>query len=182
MGFQEIADLDCSTTISLGGKDRKTGRANPTSIEGYFIGTRKVESNKAKDGYSSLHVFQTAEGNVGVWGKTNLNQKLAGVKPGVMTRATFVGMVETRNNPMYKYKVEVDAGNAVEVAGVEADAEYGSTQSFDEGSDDTDLFDSEPALDEPAPARPTAPAKSTKKALGADKLADLQSRLSGFRK
>lgn len=150
--FTTITDLDCSKTTSIGGVDRKSGKKNPSQIEGYYIGTRQVASPKAKTGFSALHVFQTPEGNVGVWGKTNLDQKMTSVTPGAMTRVSFIGMQETKNNPMYKYKVEVDASNTIEVAAVSNNAGDGETNdSSDAGYDEPaagDLYsDDEPAAD-----------------------------------
>lgn len=134
--WTEQADLDCTKTTALGGTDKKSGKKNPTQLEGYYIGTRKVESAKSKNGFASLHIFQTKTGNVGVWGKTNLDQKMTGVAPGTMTRVSFVGMVETKNNPMYKYKVEVDKENTIEVVGQSNEAEEaGSYES--ESSDES---------------------------------------------
>jgi hypothetical protein len=169
MAFKELADLDCGVSIALGGKDKK-GKANPTRIEGYYIGSRDVPSAKSKTGFAKLHVFQTQKGNVGVWGKTNLDQKMTSVTPGAMVRVSFVGMVPTKNNPMYKYKVEVDAENTIEVAsggGEEASDDTG----YDSGTDDSqgyeepgyepesDVDQEEPPMDEAPPARPTQAAR-----------------------
>lgn len=131
MAFKEQADLDCTETVSLGGTNNKTGKKNPTSIEGFFIGSRKVESAKAKTGFCFIHVFQTAKGNVGVWGKTNLDQKLSNATPGVMTRITFVGMQPTKNNPMYKYKFEVDADNTIDVSTADLNANSATEEEDD---------------------------------------------------
>lgn len=164
MAFQTVADLDCSTTTALGGKN-KEGKANPTTITGYFIGTRDVVSKKSKTGFAALHVLQTPKGNVGVWGKTNLDSKMKGVTPGNMVRITFTGMVETRNNPMYKYKVEVDADNSIEVATAdtaaseETESYQASDASYDE-VEETSLDAEEEALDEVPAPRATAPKKA----------------------
>lgn len=134
MAFTELADLGCSKAVALGGRDKKTGKANPTQIEGYFIGTRQVESPKARSGFCALHVFQTKSGNVGVWGKTNLDSKMKSATPGAMTRVTFVGMVETKNNPMYKYKVEIDKDNVIDIA-ASSSAEEGNFVDEDSSED-----------------------------------------------
>lgn len=135
MGFKAVADLDCETSTAIGGKNKETGKPNPTSITGYFIGTRQVDSKKSKTGFAALHVIQTPKGNVGVWGKTNLDRKMRAVPPGQMVRITFVGMVETRNNPMYKYKVEADAENAIEVQA--PDTSESTSEEAEETSEDT---------------------------------------------
>jgi hypothetical protein len=135
MGFKEVADLSADTTISLGGTNKKTGKANPKSIEGYFLGSKQVADKKKKSGKSFIYIFQTAKGNVGVWGKTDLDQKMGAVTPGTMVRATYDRMVPTPNGDMYKYKVEVDTENTIDV-GLVAGANNQSNES--EGIETTD--------------------------------------------
>lgn len=116
MGFKEVLDLDASSSIALGGVNKKTGKKNPTAVEGYYLGSRKVTSPKSKGGQAYLHVLQTADGNLGVWGKTDMDRKVTAVTPGTMIRVTHTGMVPTKNGDMYKYKVEVDSENTIEVS------------------------------------------------------------------
>lgn len=115
MAFKTIASLDADQTISIGGYNKKERKENPISIEGYFLGSRKIASQKDKKGYSFIHVFQTLKGNVGVWGKTALDDKLAQVIPGTMTQVNFTGMKPTKNGEMYTFKVAVDTDNTIEV-------------------------------------------------------------------
>lgn len=117
MAYEEVQDLATDNVIALGGTNRKTGKANPSSIEGYYLGSRDVASSKSKTGLAKIHVFQTAKGNVGVWGKTDLDIKMATVRVGTMTLAKFDKMQATKNGEMYKYKVAVDKSNVIEVAG-----------------------------------------------------------------
>lgn len=167
MGFKEVASLDCDTAIQLGGINKKTGKANPTRVEGYYIGSRDVDSPKSKTGVSKLHIFQTEKGTLGVWGKTDLDRKLSGVTAGHMTRVTFTGMKETKNNPMYVFKVEVDSDNSTDVSNLDAsagdadaDAEYVAGSDADEYESESDVGEDEPALDEAPPARPSAPRRA----------------------
>jgi hypothetical protein len=127
MGFSEVSGLDADVTVALGKKD-KSGKPYPTKAEGYFLGTRSVES---KRGDSKLHFLQTSKGNLGVWGTTDLNRKLGSVAPGTMVRITSTGTKPTPNGDMYTYKVEQDKGNTIEVAGGE------SVSSGSDYSDDT---------------------------------------------
>lgn len=168
MAFTEVVSLDCDTAIQLGGKDRKTGKANPTRIEGYYVGSKKIASPKSKTGFSSLHVFQTSKGAVGVWGKTDLDRKLASAQLGAMTRVTYTGMKETKNNPMYVYKVEVDSENTIDVSsaatGDSADEDsaenlFGNetSEATYEDAEETDPGEEEALPDEVPPARATAP-------------------------
>lgn len=167
MGYQEVVSLDCDTAIQLGGKDRKTGKANPTRIEGYYVGSKNVPSPKSKTGFSKLHVFQTPKGAVGVWGKTDLDRKLASAQTGAMTRVTYTGMKETKNNPMYVYKVEVDADNSIDVSSASEDSGdadsaenlFGNetSEATYEDAEETDPGEEASALDEAPPARAAAP-------------------------
>lgn len=121
MAFRELTTLDADKTISLGGKNKKTGKSNPASVEGYFLGTRLVSSPKSKNGKAAIHFLQTEDGNLGVWGKTDMDRKLANVNPGTMIQISFDKMVPTPNGEMYKYKVAVDVDNTIEVDLASAD-------------------------------------------------------------
>lgn len=162
MSFKEINSLDAEVTIALGGINKQTKKANPTSVEGYFLGTRRVEN---KLGECSIHFFQTSKGNVGVWGKTDLDRKLKNVALGSMTRATSIGTVPTpRGKDMYKFKVEVDEANTIEVdnsSSEEAPESSGLEGYEDEGygSESLDSDDSEVSLDEVLASRPSAPSR-----------------------
>jgi hypothetical protein len=168
MGFQEVADLDASVSYALGGRNKKTGKPNPSSIEGYFLGTRQVPSTKSKTGFCALHFFQTAEGNVGVWGKTDLDKKLTGVPAGVMTRVKFTGMQETKNNPMFKYSVAIDKSNTIDVASFDenssGDTDTGGEDDVDSsgGYEAADGGDDEALADEVQPARPQPPRQAVR--------------------
>lgn len=154
MSFKEVVDLDCESTISLGGRDKKTGKANPTQLEGYFVGSKKTKSTRAKSGFSNLHIFQTENGNIGLWGKTDLDRKMLSVTPGSMTRVTQSGSVPTPNGDMYKYKVEVDASNKIDVGSLESSesASGSDEESYDEESGEDDTIS-----DEVSPSRASAP-------------------------
>lgn len=168
MGFQQVTDLDAESTIALGGHNKKTGKANPTSVEGYYLGSRKVESKKAKSGFCFIYYFQTPKGNVGVWGKTDLDRKMETVTPGLMVRASFLKMVTTPSGEMYKYVVEFDPENTIEVStlvageGNEADTTTDTNDTTDDDAADEDEVD-EDALQ--AAALVTAERKAAVQAL-----------------
>jgi hypothetical protein len=117
MAFKErlVVDADQDSTTALGGFNKKTGKPNPTQIEGYFLGSKSIPSPKARSGVSLLHILQTAKGNWGVWGKTDLDRKIAGVVPGTMIRIVQKGTVKTPNGEMYKFQVLVDEENVIAV-------------------------------------------------------------------
>lgn len=142
MAFKEVNTLDAENTTALGGFNKKTGKKNPTSAEGYYLGSREVDSKKSKNGKASIHFLQTPKGNQGIWGKTDLDRKLSAVTPGTMVRITQSGTVPTPNGDMYKFKVEVDNDNTIEV-----NASSYSTTNSDE-SDETDTYSSTDDEDE----------------------------------
>jgi hypothetical protein len=121
MGLTEVVSLEAEVTYSLGKLNKKTGKTDPKSVEGYYLGKRTVET---KLGDSSIHFFQTEKGNVGVWGTTDLNRKLSNVKPGTMTKAEFAGMKPTPRGDMRSFKVFQDKENTIEVSVEPAPAQY----------------------------------------------------------
>jgi hypothetical protein len=134
MAFKAVVTLDADKTVAIGGTDKKTKKPNPTTAEGYYLGKRQVEGSK---GLADLHFLQTPKGNLGVWGKTNMNQKLSAVPLGTMVRITFTNMQNTKNGPMYVYKVEVDADNVLDMSGFDTDTAADETSAAEEGQDDT---------------------------------------------
>ena len=40
MAFKEVQSLEAENAISLGGRNKKTGKENPTKAEGYYLGSR----------------------------------------------------------------------------------------------------------------------------------------------
>ena len=127
MAFKKKFDGQVSKTIKLGGD------GNPKSIEGYFMGSKDTESDY---GPGKLHVFQTPEGYVGVWGKTRMNNLLTNDIKGQMVRVTFTGMVapsKKGRKPSYGYEVEHDDENVVDLTGVNL-----SKQVTEDAEDDLD--------------------------------------------
>jgi hypothetical protein len=163
MGFETIVNLESDTPpIQLGGRDKKTGKANVKSIEGYYLGFKSTET---KFGPGKLHIFQTPDGNTGVWGKTNMDSQLAKVIPGCLTRVTFIGTVPSKKgNDMWKYKVEVDKSNSIEVSAndqptgnQEPETEDYAAETDGPAYEDTDLDEDDLQSDEATPARAAAP-------------------------
>lgn len=138
MAFKTVTDLSTDTMVSLGGFNKKLGKPNPTSVEGYYLGSRKVESKKAKTGFAFIYTLQTSKGNIGLWGKTDIDRKMEGVTTGSMIRVSFDKMVATPNGEMYKFKVEVDDTNSIEVASPanNQDEETEADQDFNASSED----------------------------------------------
>lgn len=131
-------------TIKLG------GAGNPTSIDGYFLGTKTT----ADTGYGpgKLHMFSTAEGVVGVWGKTAMNNSLTQELVGQRVVVTFLGMKKSKTkgrSPFYDYSIEHDPENTMDVSEL-ANWASGGAESSDESYEDE-------ITDEIAPARTAAP-------------------------
>lgn len=178
MAFKEVQDLSTDTVVAMGGINKKTGKANPTKLEGYYLGKREVEDKKKKSGFSFIYAFQTGQGNIGVWGKTDLDRKMASASVGAMTRITQSGTTPTPNGDMYKFKVEIDLENTIEVLSSEVAASPNESDSFHE--DAAIDAEEEPALDEAPIARPAAP-RAPAKAPSAAAQARVQALLSGSR-
>lgn len=184
MAFKKLADLNTGTTVALGGLNKKTGKPNPTKLEGYYLGTKQVVSPKSRTGFSAVHVFQTPKGETGVWGKTDLDSKMKAATLGAMTRITQSGkQAIPGKNDMYKFTVEVDEDNTIEVSGAQteqveeetSDEEY-VADSFEEEESAVDA-DDEP-LDEIAPVRAT-PQRQAANTVDAARQARVQALLSG---
>lgn len=166
MAFKQVNDLSADVTISLGGSNRKTGKQNPKTVEGYYLGKRSVEDSKNKNKTSNIYFLQTSKGNVGVWGKTDMDRKMSAVKPGTMTRITHTGMQATKNGDMYKYSVEVDEDNSIEVSapsfgsGGTTEEEFQENQeSYDSVETDEDDYASQEASQQAALAAAERQAK-----------------------
>lgn len=113
MAYKNVVDLSTDEVVSLGGVNADTGKANLTSIEGYYLGRREVNG---ENGVSYIQVFQTSKGNKGVWGKADINAKLARVKPGTMVLITFLKIEKlNKGKKMYKYDVKFDSENTIDV-------------------------------------------------------------------
>ncbi len=147
MAYKKVQSLETDITVKVGGKN-KDGTANPTEVEGYFLGSESIPSQKAKSGFCKKHVFQTADGNIGVWGTTSLDRSLGNAVIGQMTLVTFKGMVKSKNGDMYTYTVQQDDENTIEVTANQA-------QSSSQVDVDEDIQD-EPS----APLAPPAPPAS----------------------
>lgn len=116
MAYKELASLEADQTISLGGTNSKTGKPNPTQVEGYYLGSKEVESPKSKSGKAYLYYFKTAKGTTAVWGKTNMDRKMASANIGEMTLVIQNGTQKTTNGTMYLYSVQQDDSNTISVS------------------------------------------------------------------
>jgi len=148
MAYKTVVELKSDQTIKLGGKGAD-GKPNPTSIEGYYLGKRETKSDY---GVGVIHFFQTQDGNIGVWGKTNMNRLLSSERVGQMVLVRFTGMGKPQKGKAapYNYQVQYDEDNTIDVGGVELGAQD------TEVHEDVESFDEEP-MDEVPPPRAVAP-------------------------
>lgn len=160
MPYQEVTDLNAENVTPLGGPNKKTGKPNPKEVEGYYLGSRKVDSKKARSGFAYIHVFQTSGGNKGVWGKTDMDRKILAVTPGTMTKVTHTGSVPTPNGDMYTYKVQFDKTNVIEVSELSQDEGTSDNESngreneaAESSWNDENETEADEEINEPAPAQ-----------------------------
>lgn len=160
--------LDDVRTVVLGGINKTTNKPNPRELTGYYLRSEQ-RSNKFNPGKpQNYYIFQTKEGEVGVYGKAGIDREMRKATIGALT--TLVNTEEKldvgKGNPMTVYRVAQDASDTIEVDG------YSSSE---EEVDRTALIaaqlssrDEEPEADEkleealpPASRRPAAATEVT---------------------
>lgn len=98
----------------LGSINTSTGEPNPKSVEGYYLGYRAMDSYF---GLHKLYILKTPKGDVGIFGKTNLDQKMVFVRRGAMVRISLIGEIYAGNrNYIKEYKVEVDEEDIIKTS------------------------------------------------------------------
>ncbi len=133
MAFETVKDLSTDVVHKLGGGiNKQTKKPNPNKIEGYYLGSRTVQT---VNGDAKIHVFQTPKGNEGVWGTKELNDKLGQVKEGTMTLVNYGGKKALKGGKtLHTYTVAQDKENTVAVEG----AGSNSSESYvEEDADDS---------------------------------------------
>lgn len=136
-----MTDLGTDTVTALGGKDTKTGKTNPTEIEGYYLGSRNVQTS---NGPSVIHVFMTPKGNQGLWGTKKLNDNLNKSVIGKMVLVKYKGKVKIAGGKtQHTYEFFVDKSNVIEVdtlpegdVSADDDATYADTDDNSATEDD----------------------------------------------
>lgn len=174
--------LDDIQTVVLGGVDKKTGKKNPTQLEGYFlrVETRPNRYNPNKP--QNFYIFQTSTGQVGIYGKAGIDREMKKATLGVMTLVKDTGQVldTGKGNPMKVFQISQDKANVLDAASLaqsnvapQSDEDYISNSEDDE----TD----EELVEEIAARAPVAP-KVPLKTPSAERQAALQALLSKSRK
>jgi hypothetical protein len=149
MAYQTKFNGNTDSTISLT-KDTAPG----VLVEGYFLGTK--ETPDTGYGPGKIHVFKTQNGDVGLWGKTRLNNQLTPDLIGQMVMVEFTGMVapaKKGKNPAYGFQVQHDPENTIEVSSTALSAPAEAEEDYEE---------SEAEVEATPPARATRPATALK--------------------
>jgi len=121
MAFNDYSSPKPDSWVTVGGVTRE-GVKNPSSLEGYYMGTISEPSSFDKNKLKHTHLIQTAKGIAGVNGSSNLNFKMKdsennllkrGISPiGVKLRIEFVGTKpSSKGNPTKLYKVTFDVSD-----------------------------------------------------------------------
>lgn len=152
MAYVTKFDGRTDKTVKVGGE------GNPTSIEGYFLGSKDTVSDY---GPGKLHLFQTHEGIVGVWGKTRMNNLLTEDHKGQMVLLTYTGMIAPTKKgmrPSYGFKLQYDASNTIDISNIDLSASPAASEEEETGDEyvsQEETYEEEQVV--AAPARPVAP-------------------------
>lgn len=139
MARKKVIDLNADSTL----KFEKPGQ----KFQGYYVGSKTVNSGM---GPSQLHVFQTDEGNVGVWGSAQLNAKLAQCL-GYLTFITYLKKIKVPKGTMKTFEVEYDDEQKIDVAGTQVN--FRQTEEPSESEEEIDNLEAsaeEESLEEEA--------------------------------
>lgn len=155
MAYIKKFDGQTSRTVNLGGEGQ------PTSIEGFYLGAKDIAGDY---GTAKLHIFQTHNEFVGVWGKSRLNNLLTDDHKGQMCLVNFTGMIaptKKGRRPSYGFSLEYDPSNTVDVGSINVNTS--SEAAVESDNDDSDMGQPEDyesvSLDEVVAAKPVAPAR-----------------------
>jgi len=150
MAWKTVTSLDCDTVFALGGVNGKTNEPNPTSIEGYYLGSRSTQVNGEE---ATIHVFQTPKGNQGIWGSADTRAKLKQVAAGTMTLVEFVEKKKISGGKTKKiFSVSQNTANTIEVGALSTGQANESYVDEEEENEDLETAEKAPAYVVPAAA------------------------------
>lgn len=160
MAYEQLSDVQ---TVQLGGFNKESGKPNPSQIEGYLLRIEqrdpgkypKIDKATGKPKPQLYYVLQTAKGDLGFYGKTDIDRKLKGATLGAMTlvRATNETKDTGMGNPMKIWYVAQDKSNVIDT-GVDSSTYESASLEEPEGEDFS--YDEAPAYTPPAKGN-TAP-------------------------
>lgn len=156
MAYEALGEV---TVVTLGGINKTTGKKNPTELEGYLLGIED-RANKFNPGKpQKFYLFQTKDGEVGVYGKAGIDSVLRGARLGAMTKLVSTGeTLDTgKGFPMKVFKAFQDKTNFIDIGPTNAPAEAAAQDSYTGIDEEVAQDDSDDSLfDETPPARPVA--------------------------
>lgn len=122
----KLNDLNADKCVGFGNKPGQK-QAGET-VEGYYIGSRVVDSGM---GPSTLHILQTEQGNLGLWGSKQLNDKLALVpQENHRVFVTYTRTIKAGKGTMKVFDVEYD--NDDKLGSSAAQVSFSASSSEDE--------------------------------------------------
>ena len=173
MARQKVITLNADSAIAL--KDVGT-------FNGYYVGTKKCDTGFDKP--SSLHVFQTDAGSVGVWGFARLDEQLLAVPKGSMTWLQYQGVGKSHKKgfkPPQLASVEFDAAIAIDVAGVELQTEAVNEPDYSTATDAVDGAAEDDTADVVEDAPLPAPTRGAPRAANPAQQAKVQAALDAMK-
>ncbi len=171
MAYEEVSEV---STVQLGGVNKKTGKPNPTELEGYYVGVEQRPNKFNPAQPKNFYKFQTQNGLVGTYASAGIDSALKNAVLGRMTLLISTGEIKDtgKGNPMKVFKAKQDKTNTIDVD----NASFASDNSSDEyGS--TDTYSEPEEVELTPPARPVAPARAAT-VPSADRQARIQAMLS----
>ncbi len=130
MALQKKLDLSTDQVMALGQGEGKVGE-----VKGYYLGSRTVAT---ANGDSTIHVFQTPKGNVGVWGTAKLNSNLGASDLGVYQEIYYKGKIKIKGGKtQHTYDFNNDPENTIVVPNLSAGNVKTSTEVYDDSDDNS---------------------------------------------
>ncbi len=135
MAYETLSNVQ---VVSLGGINKKTGKKNPTELEGYYIGSEPRPNKFNLAIPKNFYKFQTQAGLVGLYASAGIDQTMKSAVVGRMTKIVATGeTLDTgKGNPMKVYEVMQDRTNNIDVdsswAAPTTDAAEETEESFGE--------------------------------------------------
>lgn len=159
MAFREVQSLDAEQVIRVGEEDGSDNTVE--TISGYYLGFKEIANSLNPTRKSKIHVFSIEGRNVGVWGTSVMDRKLAAVPApsnpntpsegtAFMTTVTFTGLKPATKKgyrPSKNYNVGFDDENLIKVdAAIESSINTGSDEDDSPTVDASDFIDDVPAV------------------------------------
>ena len=86
------------------------------TLKGYYVGKRKIETNKTESGESFIHLFQEKDGTeVEIWSFDMLKRKLAKVPIGSFVELKYLGTEKIDDREIHQVKVLYDENDKINI-------------------------------------------------------------------